>query len=200
MERRTDHKTGNPILSLNGYTATVHADDQMENPSDEDGWTVYSFNRRHASFKDPDELGIGPPDKDGNPTITDPGLRSKLRAGTAFFLSYYEHTLCLWMIMDGRHPAGVEFTWDGCRIAGLVRWEQELENLGPKTYSDRMKDAEGFIENYTHWCNGWVYFVNLTDPEGNDIENSGPCYGVDKAEKVAEEMLDEHAKPAKVKA
>jgi len=207
MERQVDPKTGYPVLSLNGFTAKIDVDDQQENPCDWDGWKVYSFNQRHASFKHPDELGVGPLDEHDQPTITDPGLRSKLKAGTAFFLSYFEHTLCAWMLMGGPYKGGVEFQWDGRRVAGLMKWEQDLSNLGPKKYEDRKKDAARFIDTYSEWCNGSVYLVHLTkdsededDDEGVDVETSGSHYGLEDAEKAAEEMLNEHAKPAEVKA
>jgi hypothetical protein len=60
---------------------------------------------------------------------SNPGLRSKLRTGLAFFASYYQHGRCVWFL-PGEGP---NCPWDSVRVAGLLVWEQPVENLGPKT-------------------------------------------------------------------
>lgn len=149
-------------------------DHDLENPCDYDGWQLHSFCRRHASFKPPDDLGLGSIDPStGLPKVNNPGLRSKLKHGLAFFLSYFEHGNCLWFL-NGQEPCGVEFQWDGVRVAGLLVWEGKPGDLGPKTFDGRQKDAAGFLKSYTSWCNGDGYGYSIENESGDLIDS---CYG-----------------------
>ena len=147
---------------------TIHLGltDSPENPLETDCWKLYSFNRNHRSFKDPDYFfPNGRPDENPVPI----GLRRKLAVGTAFILSYTEHGQCEW---------GVEGTigmpvFDSCSIAGLLIWEDSVKNLGPKTYADRQKDAEGVCAVYSEWCNGNVYGYSVEE-KGEVIDS---CWG-----------------------
>src|ERR1700722_6030503 len=149
-------------------TLELVSDPDIENPAKFDSnWKLYSFNSRHASYKDPDHFfPNGRPDENPVPI----GLRRKLAVGTAFILSYSEHGDCNW---------GVEGTialpqWDSCRIAGLLVWEHPIKDLGPKTYAERQKDAENFCEVYTAWCNGEGYGYSIKNEEGEELTS---CYG-----------------------
>lgn len=151
-------------------------DADLENPCENDGWRVYSFCRRHASFKHPDDLGLGPIDPGtGLPKIKNPGLRSKLKNGLAFILSYYQHGQCLWFL-HGDEPAGVEFRWDGVRVAGLLVWEQRPSELGPKTLDGRRQDAAAFLKTYTSWANGEGLYYSIEDEDGDLIDSCGGFY------------------------
>ena len=66
----------------------------MKNPEMHSNWRVYSFSTRHSNFKHPDKLGLGPLGEDGNPIINDIKLKRKFKYGTAYFLSYFEHSSC----------------------------------------------------------------------------------------------------------
>jgi len=152
-----------------------------ENPmSNDDGqWKLYSFCTRHNSFKSPSDLGLGAL-KDGEPTIRNPGLRQKMKVGLAFFLSYFEHGNCLWFRKGTSAPAGVEFQWDGTRIAGLLVWEHDPSEIGAKTYEDRAKDADAFLNEYTAWSNGETYCYSITDEEtGEDVDCCGGFIGTE---------------------
>lgn len=118
------------------------------------GWQLYSFGRRHWNFKHPADLGLGPLDPYGEPQVRSLALREQLEHGTAFLCSYYEHGNCRWWIKGDSYPAGVEFVWDGCRVAGLLVWQGGAATLQPKTYNDRHTAAAQFLEDYTLWCNG----------------------------------------------
>ncbi len=184
-----------------GLTIRIEHDPFMEDPSDDDlQWKLYSFNTRNTNFKEPSELGLG---EDGK--ITNPGLRQKLKVGLAFFLSYYEHGNCMWMIADGPIPAGVEFQWDGTRVAGLLIWEHRPDEIGGKTREDRMKDAAGFVDTYTKWCNGEGYGYAVLKPCGScgkDNEVLDSCYGfysIEEAKGEAIPAADAHAKDLKKK-
>lgn len=130
----------------------VESDSDIENPAEFDGaWKPYSFGRRHASYKDPEELGLSlERGEDGTPKIKNPGLRRKLETGLAFFLSYYEHGGCVWSLID----EGPQCQWDSVRIAGLLVWEHKPGDMGAKTREDRAKDARLFLESYNDWSNG----------------------------------------------
>jgi hypothetical protein len=156
---------------------TLNYDHDLENPCDNDGWRVHSFCRRHASFRHPDDLGFGPIDPaTGLPKITNPGLRSKLRTGLAFFLSYYEHGQCLWFLHGSDAPAGVEFRWDGVKVAGLLVWEDRASHLGPKTLDGRRQDAAAFLQTYTSWANGEGLYYSIEDEDGDLIDSCGGFY------------------------
>ena len=58
-------------------TLTLNYDHDLENPCQCDGWKVFSFCRRHASFKHPANLGLGDLDlATGLPKITNPASAS----------------------------------------------------------------------------------------------------------------------------
>jgi hypothetical protein len=153
---------------------TLSYDHDLENPSEFDGWKLYSFCRRHASFKHPADLGLGPIDLGtGLPKITNPGLRSKFAHGLAHVLSYYEHGNCIWFL-HGDEFAGVEFRWDGVRVAGLLVWEGRRTDLGPTTLEGRRQDAAGFLQTYTSWAYGEGFGYSIEDQDGNHVDS---CYG-----------------------
>lgn len=131
---------------------TVASDPDLENPAEFDGsWTPYSFGRQHASYKDPEALGLSlDRDEDGKPKIMNPGLRRKLKVGLAFFLAYYEHGGCVWSLTG----EGPQCRWDSVRIAGLLVWEHKPGDMGAKTPEARAKDARAFLESYNAWSNG----------------------------------------------
>ena len=158
----------------------IERDDDCPNPmTDCDGqWTLHSFSRRHYNFKDPDELGLG----------TNPGLRRKMQVGLAFVLSYYEHGNSLWMLKDGRTPAGVEFQWDGTRVAGLLIWDHKPGDMGAKSYEDRAKDAQGFLDEYNEWCNGNCYGYSIETEDGEHVDS---CWGFIGSDVTMDYMFDQ---------
>lgn len=153
----------------------IEQDSDIECPTQWDRWRLYSFCSCHSSFKHPEEVGLGPLDRFGEPIIRNVGLRQQFKAGTAFLLSYYEHGRSLWMLKEGRIPAGVEFQWDGVRVAGLLRWEGKVGDLGPKTQPDRMKDAQTFLDIYNAWANGEGYGYTIEDEVTEEVLDS--CWG-----------------------
>jgi len=125
-------------------------DDMPEDPNEMDGWSAYSFSRRHGNYKNPED--ISDEDEDGN-GVPDAELQKKLDAGLAFFLDYYEHGQCSWSLAG----EGPQCQFDTTRMAGLIVWEQDEGDIGATTVEDRRKDAKAFIERFTLWCNGEVY-------------------------------------------
>lgn len=131
----------------------LHTDDSADDPSDFEGaWKLYSFNRRHRSFKDPASFT-----NDNGKTL--PGLRSKLRVGLAFVLDYYEHGACQW----SRTSNGPECQFDTAHRAGLLVWERKPKEIGAKTLEARAVDADAFLATYNAWCNGEVYGYSVDE-------------------------------------
>jgi len=133
------------------YRVHLDHDDAPENPCDWNDWQVVSFNRNHSSF----EHSEGYVRRDGEGVSA--GLRSKLRAGTAYVLSYYEHGESAWMLAHSSQWARTpDKQWDGVSVAGILLWEGKPNEIG-KTPELRHQAATCFIETYTKWCNGHVY-------------------------------------------
>lgn len=144
-------------------TVNLLPDYDAESPCDEDGWSAYSFSRKHANYKHPDELGFD----EGQPSEA---LQAKLKAGLAFILDYFEHGNCVWSLGG----TGPQCRWDSVSGAGILVWEGDPDDMGAKTYEDREKDAKGFIDRFTEWCNGNVFGYSIDDPDG-EIDDS--CFG-----------------------
>ena len=154
--------------------------DRPEDFIAEDGWKLYSFNRTHNSYKDPEKIGLSlDRDEDGLPIVEDEELKEKLTNGLAWWLSYYEHGQCLWFIRNTPAPPGVEFRWDGRSLVGILIWEWKPEDIGGKTREERMTDAEGYLKTYTSVMNGEVYCWMLQDGAGDTIESCGGYIDVD---------------------
>lgn len=153
----------------------VGPDFDAENPCDYDGWKAYSFGRNHSNFVEPDALGF---DEHGN---VDGDIALKMDAGLAFPLSYFEHGACVWSIRG----AGPQCRWDSVDLAGLLVWEQDEENLGPKTFEDRRKDAASFLERFTAWCNGSVFSFSADNFCG------GGFYEIDELVSALQDEIEE---------
>lgn len=162
-------------------TIGLYYDDSPECPNEWGGWKLYSFSRRHNSYESPERFF-----PNGKPTL---GLRRKLAVGTAFILSYFEHGQCRW----SRRGTGPQCQFDNVDVAGILVWEAPVKNLGAKTLADRQKDADGFLETYTNWCNGSVYGFRVTDhvkQECGHVEkvDLDSCFGFYDLDSMAEEI------------
>ena len=159
-------------------TLTLHHDSDIQNPSEFDGsWTLYSFSRRHASYRDPSEFF-----PNGRPSI---GLRRKLEVGTAFVLSYFEHSGCKWSLR-GKGP---KCQFDSVDVAGILIWENSVKDMGAKTKEQRAQDAEYFLTIYTDWCNGNGYGYDVTDEKGELLDSCFGFYGSEIAH-MAEQVRE----------
>lgn len=148
-------------------TVKIEHDESPECPMDWDGsWTLHSFHRQHSTFTHHQQFR----DDNGNWKLS---IRNKLRAGTAFWLSYFEHGMCKWG-RQGTMSNMPDFCWDGVETAGLLIWEHPVTDMGAKTYEDRVKDANGFLETYTNFCNGCVYGYVVEDEDGDTVDS---CWG-----------------------
>ncbi len=95
------------------------------------------------------------------------GLWKKLNVGLAFPLQYFEHTLGRYDI-QGHGPSD---RWDTTTWGGILLFTGKPEDMGPKTYADRQKDAEGWLERYNDWMNGNVYVVTVDTVDGEEADN-----------------------------
>ena len=163
-------------------TLTINYDRDTESPNDNYGFALYSFSRKHLSFKHPENFFT-----EGNDgLIPNIGIRRKLSCKTAFLLSYYEHGQCSWTLQN----EGSSCPWDSSNFAGILVWEEKPSDLG-KDYDAREKSARCFLEEYTNWCNGqcFYYSIERTDTV-EDLDDS--CGGFIGSEWVLEHLKDEH--------
>lgn len=163
----------------------IHIDDQPTDPHEWDGqWTLHGFNSSKVHYTHPDGHGIT---RAGESTIK--GIQKKLDDGLAFIVSYYEHGDCVWFI-KGRGMPGTDCQFDSTTVAGVLIWENNENDMGARTYEDRTKDAEGFLKEYTAWCNGHVYGYTLESPEGaaQCDDPVASCYGYYDLEHMFEEI------------
>ena len=149
-------------------TIKVQNDPDTTSPSEHDcSWKLYSFNRRHGNFKHPDEFPM---------TV---GLRRKLKVGTAFYLSCYEHGGSVWALKDsGTARSFPDQQFDVAQMAGIMIFENP-KDMGAKDYAGRQKDAEGFLDEYNDWSNGNCYYYSLTDNSETVNDSCGGFIGTD---------------------
>lgn len=149
------------------YTVDFGFDHSPDDPNDQDGsWRVYSFNSRHVHFQHPDEFNKKE-------------LKSKLKRGYAFMLSYYEHGLCRWSLSG----EGSRDIWDSNQCAGVIVWEEDEDNISS---DDRAQDARNHLEEYTDWCNGHVYTFRISDSKGETVDSCSGFYSSGKDEMLSE--------------
>jgi hypothetical protein len=145
------------------YILTIETDIDAESPNDWDGWKLHSFWREHVSFTRREEFV----DENDNLKI---GIRRKLECGTAFWLIYYEHGLCLWKLYDA------ESVW---KADGILVYDGKVTDLSPDK-AVRKEYAKGFVDAYTEWSNGNCYYFSLKEYEsGLDADSCGGFYGLD---------------------
>lgn len=167
-----------------GLSVEIYHDPDVESPCEEEGeWRLHSFNTRHTSFTDPARFF-----RDGKPSLA---LRNKLRVGTAFVCSYFEHGNCLWLLMD--EPRGAlsgDWYWDGQDVAGVLVWEHPAVELGPRSLEGRRADARTFLQTYTSWCNGETYGYQVRDAQGEPVAGCGSFIGLDRTLEDLAECLN----------
>lgn len=182
-------------------------DSDCESPADCDlTWRVRTFDRH--KFK----TCVSPSDyvdhMDGHEPILKKKYRDLMDRGLCFWLSCYQHGSVKWELGPVSHCR-----WDSASHAGLLIWENDWKELGPRTKEDRRKDAKAFIQNYTDWCNGACYGYDLrtceipdeTDPEdltskglsalhkqGKDIDSCFGFVGTDSLEDQIQYLANEH--------
>lgn len=128
----------------------------------------------------------------------------------AVALSYYEHGNHVWFV-KGETPAGVEYLWDGVRVAGLWQPDEallaEVKGLRKAARREKMVEfARQACALYTTWGNGECYGYRVAvgpadedDPDGAEEVDS--CWGfvgwdsvVEAAREAAETALYTDAK------
>lgn len=150
-------------------------DSEVENPCDwECSWSVYSFSRKHTNNRHPDEF------------FTESGkwrfeYARKAGVGLVFPLSYFEHGLCQWSVMN----EGMQCPWDSVGLAGVAVWNGKPSDIGAKTCDDRKKDLRRFLQTYSDWCNGLCYGFSVIDDNGETVDSCGGFIGIDEAVEYA---------------
>ncbi len=147
--------------------------DSPESPCANDGWKVHTF-ARHKFITDVDpDLYVKKYNRStGEITPANIGLRRKLEVGLAFWLGCYEHGEIQWALRGEQQSC----QFDSTGLAGIIVWEDQPGDLGPKDYAGREADARKFLDTYTKWCNGHVNDVWIDDASGERVESFFECY------------------------
>lgn len=160
---------------------TVEFDPDAECPSEHYGWKLYSFSSYHDNFKEP--TTILKKTVDNEIKAIKIGLQKKLKVGTAFILSCYDHGSVQW----GLPGEVLQCQWDTVQVAGILIWEKPVKNLEAKTYEERKNDARNFLEQYTLWGNGYNFFYVVTYEDGQ----TNSCRGFIGSESLIETLKEE---------
>lgn len=176
-------------------------DQDTPSPMDDDcQWRLVSFSRRNGNGNPDDYLTVKR-DEDTRQITVEPNdeLKEKFEAGLGYLLDYFEHGPG-----TGRwstHGTGPQCRWDNAQYAGVLLWEHPEDHIGGKTYDERLKDAQGFLESYNDWCNGNCYYYSIEkinycgscgqEHDSEDIDSCGGFIGSDHfAEEVSARLQD----------
>ena len=152
---------------MTAYRITLGYDPDAENPGEEDGslFRPASFSTRHSNFVHPDDI--------------DP-------AEVLYPLSYYEHGLCQWGLGTSAVMGGYR-SFDSVANAGVLLRGRYLEDdpgqWDRMTETERTDAAKSFLEEYTDWCNGSVYWFDIVQ---TDVVIEALCVGA----RIGEQELD----------
>ena len=178
----------------------VSHDSDVENPLEHTGWKLVSFSNRHANYESRDtvmERYCIAARFYGAKLKREPGDRpEQVYAGTFFTLTYFEHGNCLWSL-SGEGP---NCRFDSVRFAGLLIHEGDVADL-PDTLEERRETAQGIVETYSAYCNGFVYGYQLFQPQPAcemcgippEPEAIGSCWGFYDAEHMMSHVRSEAA-------
>jgi len=139
-----------------------------DSPAEASGWKLYSFER--GSGVDPRAYV----DTLGRPA--DVGIRRKLDAGTAFWLSCYDHSSQIWALY-GEGPQ-IDRQWDYIWLAGILVWAGNPRDL-PRGREARADAARTFLKTYNLWANGGCYGYVLADAQGGLVDACWGFIGID---------------------
>lgn len=144
--------------------------------ADDEFVTLDLFEDRHSRGIDRESIL----DDYGNVKLS---LRQKLRFGTAFVVSKYEHGgVSYWIYgQGGCHQNDM---WDTTSEAGILYLNlsrRDRRSRHYKTYESRLAAAKSVMETYTAWCNGDTYSCDLTTDDEESIDGCGGLIGHDYA-------------------
>lgn len=162
-------------IPMNRLTIRLEHDSDTENPLTEcDGqWTLKDFTRDGDCT--PEEVFTV---QTGDyRTIPNLGIRRKLKVGLAFMLDMYEHGGRAWSLRG----QGYQCQWDTSRNAGVLVWEHKPGDMGAKSYSDRMKDAQGTLDTFNAWLNGDCVWFAVENADEEWVDSCGGYIGPDYA-------------------
>jgi len=155
------------------YKVCLDFDDCETSPCNFSPWQITSFNRQHASFRDPLEFFVMLGYRSG-PMMETVEFKRRLLEKTAFVLSYYEHGSCVWSLR-GEGPV---CRWDSTDVAGVLLYEPDVDEC-PLTPEELESDARTFVNIYTAWANGEIYGFRISDESGEFIASSWGYYDTD---------------------
>lgn len=117
--------------------------------------------------------------------------RSAMRAGRAFYFEKYEHGNVIYALRG--ESSQVDRQWDVTSIAGFMEASGEWTEGEWGANADYEQAARDSLDEYTNWCNGWVYGIVhcFYEPDGTFIRDES-CWGFIGAEYAERELKDEH--------
>jgi hypothetical protein len=140
------------------------------------GWEVYSFSHRHTNYKNPEEFDLYYDRENHSLETRNIGLRRKLEVGLAFMLSYFEHGMGAWG-RQGAFSHWPDAMWDCARFAGIALWVEKAKSCPAKTYSERAKLLDEYLENFNAVWNGDIYeCVIYGEDDDGDSELIDSCF------------------------
>jgi len=86
--------------------------------------------------------------------------------------------------------------WDSGQVGWIyVTKEKAREEYGKKRISKAMKKKivtylVGEVKTYDQYLTGDVWYYNIEDPDGKDVDSCGGMYGSDYTEKECQEIVD----------
>lgn len=167
-------------------TLEINHDGDTECPdSSYDGWRLVSFGRKHNNYENPEKYVKAFDSRTREVTPANIGLKRKLNVGLAYWLSFYEHGLGAWSLIG----EGTQDQWDTAYLTGILLWTGKPGDIGAKTLEDRAEDARGFLESFTDWMNGNIYWFRLVNENGEEIESIGGLVGDEVLSEVVGEEL-----------
>lgn len=145
-------------------TVVIHHDWNADNPLEWDAWRMVSFNSKDTNFGNGEELTE----------------QLVFASGRFFWLSHYEHGQRMWFLKGDPAPPGVEFQWDGVKMAGYLVWEDE-DNI-PEDLEAKARDI---LKTYTAYIRGEVFSYE------HDGDWIGNLYGTEAVEEDIKHVFGE---------
>ncbi len=168
------------------FTITLSNDPYGDNPTNDGNFAIAMRPHLRLMGGNADELYYN---YDGKLT---PQARTMLRSGQLWPITYTEHGLCSYDL--------AQTATGGCD--GFI--ELSSEYVRGTSKSDRKQYAESDLEQYTAWANGECYYLTVTDPYGDNVEDiaeysivGDPEWAIDEAKRLIDNYGINYASKAK---
>lgn len=169
------------------YRVKIHIDDMAMD------WTDHTDMSTVVQFRDNDFTNYGDlEDYTTEAGKLTPAVQAKLRAGKMFTISYSRYSSADggFYRLDGGIPTG---EIDSRDVNGFVT----LEHVEGMTYDQRRELAIATLKEYTDYCQGNVYWIEIETVDGREIDTCSGFIGDDSVMGYVREMIPD-AQPENV--